>query len=215
MEQRTTEWMQSRAGRFTGSAIHRLMTSGKGEMFGKTAKSYIMEKVAEILTNGESTKAHEFENAATRWGNEWEPYARKVYQEFTFNKVEECSFFTHGDRFGASPDGIIEAEGILEIKCPFTTEKHIEFLLCKDARGLFEVAPEYYYQMQAEMICTGLQWGDFVSYDPRCDERTCLKIIRVPYDKIAADEILERVGAGSKIINETLKKIADANQMQV
>jgi len=208
-EQKTDEWFAERVGHFTGSEIWKLMGSGrkKDEMFSETAKTYIIEKVAEILTDGKSQENKQVDAKATRWGEQYEPYARKCYQEFTFNKVVECGFEAHSERFGASPDGLVNEDGVLEIKCPFTSEKHIDHLLCKTPQDVFDVAPKYYYQMQAEIIATGRNWADFVSYDPRYDERNCLKVIRIPKDEAVCAEILQRVEAATLILDEIIQKI--------
>jgi predicted phage-related endonuclease len=64
---------------------------------------------------------------------------------------------------GASPDGLIGTEGLVEIKCP-NTATHIETLLADS------VPAKYVTQMQWQMACTGRIWCDFVSYDPRLPE---------------------------------------------
>jgi hypothetical protein len=206
--QRTDEWFSQRLGKFTGSQIYRLMASGRrGEMFGIGAMTYIKEKAAEIITDGKSQENKQVDNWATKWGVKYEPIAKRIYEEYTFDKVHECGFILYDENFGASPDGLIGQQGVLEIKCPYTTEKHIEYILCKDQYDLLQVAPEYYYQMQAEMICTGRIWAHFVSYDPNCDERTCFKLIQVLYDVPVCNEILDRVSSAAVILKEMLTEI--------
>ncbi len=63
--------------------------------------------------------------------------------------------------FGASPDGLVGADGLLEIKCPYSSQKH----LARVAEGV--VPEEYKPQMLVQLLCTGRKWVDFVSYDPR------------------------------------------------
>ena len=79
---------------------------------------------------------------------------------------------------GASPDGLVGTDGLLEIKCPFTAT-HIDTLLSG------KVPDRYKTQMQWQMACTGRQWCDFVSYDPRLPEPMRLFITRVPRDNSA------------------------------
>lgn len=209
MKQRSEEWFASRWGKFTGSQISKLMGSGKkkDEVFSATAYAYIKEKVAEILTEGKSQENKKVDTWATRWGNDYEPIARKMYEGFASLMVDECGFILHNDHFGASPDGLIGTDGVLEIKCPYTSEKHVDYLLCVTAEDLFKTCPEYYYQMQAEMICTKRDWCDFVSYDPRCQPRSCLKVIRVEKNEAICEEILLRVKLATEILEDMLLKI--------
>lgn len=212
-EQRSQEWFAERAGKFTGSQISKLIAKGRNSEFSQTGMTYIKEKVAEILTNGQSQENKSVDTAATRWGVHYEQWAVKCYQQFTFNKVHPVGFLKHEtiEHYGASPDGLIEANGVLEVKCPFTSEKHVDFLLCDFAEEILEVNPDYYFQVYAEMDCAGATWADFVSYDPRCDERTCLKIIRFDYNQQVIDLIQSRVKLATQIMYELLNKIGYEN----
>ena len=77
-------------------------------------------------------------------------------------EVEDGGFFIHDEisRLGASPDGLVGTDGLIEIKCP-TSAVHIDTLITK------QIPVEYEWQMLCEMACTGRQWCDYVSYDPR------------------------------------------------
>ena len=197
MEQKSAEWYAERAGKFTGSEIHKLMKSGraKDKVFSDTAITYIMDKIAEVMTNGLSIKYKQFDSRATEWGNEQEPNAVKFYQDFTGRIVTPSGFYQLTDFFGASPDGDIEPDGLLEIKCPFNTINHVKHLLCQEPTDLPD---EYFWQLQAELLATGRKWADFVSYDPRCTERTCLKIIRVNRDEEIMKQLRERIELATK-----------------
>lgn len=87
---------------------------------------------------------------------------------------------------GASPDGLVGEDGLIEIKCP-TTATHIATLLYED------VNERYRLQMLWQMACTGRKWCDFVSYDPRCPEDMQLFIKRFHYDREEVKHVEDEV----------------------
>jgi putative phage-type endonuclease len=121
-----------------------------------------------------------FKSAAMEWGTAQEPHARAAYEAAGGVLVEEVGFVPHPTikDAGASPDGFVGTDGLLEIKCPFTAT-HIDTLLSG------KVPDRYNTQMQWQMACTGRQWCDFVSYDPRLPEPMKIFITRVPRDNSA------------------------------
>lgn len=191
-EQKSPEWYAARAGKFTGSEIYKLMKSGrsKDKIFGDTAITYMIDKIAEIMTNGQSIRYKQFDSRATEWGNDQEPFAIQAYEGFTGNKVTPTGFIQLNDHFGASPDGLIGTDGLIECKCPYNTVNHVRHLMIQTPDELPE---EYYWQIQAELLATGRKWCDFVSYDPRCTERTCLKILRVDLDEEVMKQLADRL----------------------
>ena len=132
------------------------------------------ELICERLTG---QQAERFTNAAMAWGTETEPQARAAYEFLTDREVIETGFALHPslDDFGASPDGLVGVDGLLEIKCP-ATSTHIDTLLSEAVPG------KYMTQMQAQMACTGRAWCDFVSFDPRMPGDLQIWIRRVERD---------------------------------
>lgn len=170
VEQGTEEWHQARLGRATASRFKDVMTKIK---YGEAAarKNYKYELVAERLT-GQHQET--YSNAAMDWGTDNEPVARLRYELTTGNDVEECGFFVHPEiEAGASPDGLIGDDGLLEIKCP-NTSTHIETLRKRT------VPSQYYWQIQGQLWMTDRQWCDFVSFDPRLPENAQFFTVRVP-----------------------------------
>jgi putative phage-type endonuclease len=171
--QRSDEWFKARHGCVGASRVGDIMAKTKS---GPSAsrKNYLAEILCARLT-GESPPS--FESEAMRWGTETEPLARSRYEIETENTVIETGFQIHPNipTFGASPDGLVNDDGGLEIKCP-NTATHIDTLL----NGT--VALHYVYQMQTGMACTGRKWWDFVSYDPRLPYELQIKIIRFQRD---------------------------------
>lgn len=173
MEQRTDEWFAARVGKVTASRIADVCARTKTG-WGASRKNYMAELVAERLTG---VRVEGFTNAAMQWGTDMEPEARATYEFFTNASVEPASFVKHptiGDT-GASPDGYVGVDGLVEIKCPITAT-HIETLLSGSVAG------KYITQIQWQMACTGRLWTDFVSYDPRMPATMSTFIKRVPRD---------------------------------
>lgn len=159
MAQGSEEWKQIRLGKVTASRVIDILPGKSG--YKAARKNYMAEKVCEILT-GEIAEG--FISGPMKWGIETEPYARAAYEAISGNMVTEIGFIDHPSiaNFGASPDGLIDSfgPGGLEIKCP-NTATHIDTFL----HGTIDY--KYIIQMQANMMCAGYTWWDFVSYDPR------------------------------------------------
>lgn len=171
--QGSDEWHQLRLGKVTASRVADVVAKTKSG-YSASRANYAAQLIAERLTGkpGDS-----FTNAAMQWGTDMEPEARRAYEFHRDTDVTEVAFVLHptiGDS-GASPDGLVDADGLVEIKCP-NTATHIETLV-----GLTAPA-KYITQMQWQMACTGRKWCDFVSYDPRLPESMRFFCVRVPRD---------------------------------
>lgn len=164
MEQRSPEWFAARLGCVTASKVKDVMASGRGGAPSATRKNYMMELLCERLT-GQQGGADLSRNVAVQRGVELEPFAGMAYESDKGVMIIESGLIMHPTiaRFGASPDGLIGGDGVLEIKCP-NTATHIATM----QSGRHD--PQYEWQMLAQMACTGRQWADFVSYDDRLPE---------------------------------------------
>lgn len=158
MEQRSEEWFAARLGKVTASRVADLMAMTKSG-YSVSRANYMAELICERLTG---SRAERFSNTAMQWGTDVEPQARAAYEFITDAAVSEVGFVPHQtiEMFGASPDGLVGDFGLIEIKCP-NTATHIETLLNE------AVPAKYVTQMQVQMACTGREWCDFVSFDPR------------------------------------------------
>lgn len=180
MEQRSPEWFAARAGRVTASRIADVMARTKTG-WGAGRVNYMAQLVVERMTG---LCDPGFSNAAMQWGTEKEPEARDCY---TFERgltVIEEGFVPHPTiaMAGASPDGLVGDDGLVEIKCP-NSATHIDTLLGAP------IADKYVKQMQFQLACTGRRWCDFVSYDPRLGVDMQLHIERVERDDAVIAEI--------------------------
>lgn len=195
MEQRTDEWLSERAGKVTASRIADVMAMTKSGL-GAARKNYMADLVAERLT-GEPKQG--FMNAAMQHGIDTEPQARAMYELERGVTVVEEGFVRHPTlaNTGASPDGLVGEDGLVEIKCP-NTATHIETL-----RG-GKIDRKYLLQMHWQMICCERQWCDFVSFDPRLPIEMQLHIERVERDEELCAEIEAEVTAFLTELDETV-----------
>lgn len=195
-EQGSEEWLNMRKGKVTASRVKDVLTKGRGNSPSKTAESYMMELIAEVLT-GQSKPF--FENDAMRWGTETEPQARAMYEiNNDFVTVKEVAFVEHNEQVGISPDGLVGDNGLLEIKAPNTTTQ-LKRALSKS------YSSDYKAQIQMQLWVTGREWCDFVSFDPRLDCGASYLQERVFRDEDYIKEMEEKVTAFTEKMNETIK----------
>lgn len=163
LEQGSEEWRLARLGYVSASSIGQVMAKGAG----KTRQAYLEKVVAERLTQ---ELGDGFTNASMEWGVQNEAHARATYEVMNSVFVDKTGFWKHPtiQWLGASPDGLVGDDGLIEIKCPNTTT-HIAYI--KDGK----CPAEYYKQIQCQLWVTGRKWCDFISYDPRV-KKTNLQI---------------------------------------
>ena len=167
--QGTDEWKALRLGKVTASRVADVVAKTKSG-YSASRANYAAQIIAERLTG---TVADSYSNAAMQHGTETEPEARSAYEFYQGVTVRQVAFVAHPsiDQAGCSPDGLIDADGLVEIKCP-QTATHLETLLGQAVPGKYET------QIQFQLACTGRKYCDFVSYDPRMPENMRLFIKR-------------------------------------
>jgi len=197
--QGSPEWHALRIGKVTASRVSDVIAKTKTG-WGASRANYMAELIAERLT-GEP--AEKFTNAAMAWGTEKEPDARAAYEFFRDAQVSEIAFVDHPviGMTGASPDGLVGDHGLVEIKCP-NTATHLDTLLTQ------AIPSKYVTQMLWQMACTGRQWCDFVSYDPRLPETMSLFVKRVDRDD---REIADLEAKVAEFLGELDRKLAQLN----
>lgn len=173
-EQRTAEWFAARLGKVTASRVADIIAKTKAGEYTAGRDNLMAQLAIERLT-GQAQES--YSNSYMQWGTDQEPFARAAYEIATGQMVDECGFVPHPmiDNAGASPDGLVGDDGLVEIKCP-STATMIETLLTQ------KVPSKYITQMQMQMACTGRQWCDFVSFDPRLPAKAQLWVKRVSRD---------------------------------
>ena len=168
--QRTADWFRDRTGCLTASRFADVLARKRDGTPTKAYFDLIDTIVAERIT-GDSIGIGDA--PALVWGRDHEAEARETYEAETGRFVDLVGFIPHPDipYLGASPDGLVDDDGLVEIKCPFSTVVHLRRIRAGD------VPPEYVPQMLMQCICTGRSWVDFVDYDPR--------LIGTPYEHLA------------------------------
>ena len=165
-----SDWLSIRTGALTASRMADAMDTRKDGKPGAKRIALMKIILAERMT-GDAWSG--FVNDAMRWGIDTEPAARSAYELQTGNFVTLMGFVPHPtiEYAGASPDGAVGSDGLIEIKCPSTTT-HIEYLEQEEAPA------QYRPQMTLQLLSTGRQWCDFVSFDPRIIKPTRQLLIR-------------------------------------
>ncbi len=189
--QGSPEWKAARLGCATASRVADIVAKTKTG-WGASRANYMAQLIAERLT-GESQES--YTNAAMQWGLDTEPHARAAYEFYQGSPVQEIGFVLHPTikLAGASPDGHVDSDGSIEIKCP-NTNTHIETLLGQ------KVPEKYVTQMQFQMACTGRKWCDYISFDPRMPESMRLFVSRLKRDDARIAEL-------EKLVSEFLAEI--------
>ena len=202
IEQGTEEWFATRCGKVTASRIADIIATTKSG-YSASRVNYEAQLICEILTG---KPAESFTNAAMAWGTETEPLARAQYELKTGNMVNQIGFVVHPkiEQAGASPDGLVDNDGLIEIKCP-NTSTHLDTLLSQ------KVPSKYITQMTWQMLCTGRKWTDFVSYDPRLPDNLQLFIQRIPLDTEYGKKLVSEVKGFLEEVNEKIVKLRKIN----
>lgn len=174
-EQRSEEWFKARLGIPTASDFDKVVATKTTA----TYKNFVAEKAAERLAGQPYSElsGRSFTSWEMQWGTDNEPVARLQYALASGNEVAETGLWLHDEGIaGASPDGFINGDGTLEIKCP-NTATHIETL----RKG--SVPSQYRWQVQGQLWITGRNWCHFVSFDPRLPENAQMIVIDVYRDE--------------------------------
>ena len=198
IEQRTEEWFAARLGKVTASRVADLVGKTKTG-YSATRDNYMAQLVVERLTQ---TKAEAYTNAAMQWGTDQEPFARAAYEAAQGVMVEEVGFVLHPsiEWAGASPDGLVGDDGLVEIKCP-NTATMIETLLSQKVPG------KYFIQMQFQLACTGRKWCDYVAFDPRMPAKAQMFVRRVDRDDEYIAHLEEEIAKFLVEVESQVKKL--------
>jgi putative phage-type endonuclease len=199
--QRTVDWKTQRYGKFSASEIVKIL-GARG--LGETGKTYAIEKAIEQLYGEfeEPFISYDMQN-----GIDTEPLAFAKFKELKgldFLEVTNCGFFEYEKHAGASPDGLVSDNAVLEIKCPKSTTF---FKLV--ATG--EIDPKYIAQMQMQMLCTETDKAYFFNYLIHDGVEYHHEII-VDRDEAMIEKIKERLAEAITIKEEYIKLIKSNKQ---
>lgn len=188
-EQGTEEWLQCRLGKLTGSVAYTIAVKGKG------LDTLCLEKATELLTG---IIPDGYKNDAMQHGNDYEAEARSIYELETGNKVVQVGFCENDEYVGVSPDGFVGDDGLIEIKCP-QDKTYTQYLID------MKIKPEYYAQMQMQMLITKRIWCDYVVYNSHFEKPIIIQ--RVFPDKEYMEKLAEGLGYGIRRIQEIVKQV--------
>lgn len=193
MQQGSAEWFAERLGKVTASRVKDAVTGTKYKQ-----DQYMYELVVHRLTGSEKR----FSSKYTDWGINTEEEAAGVYAEITGRELAETGFHEHPTlAAGASPDRLVDDDGLLQVKCP-NSDTHLKYLLSD------QIPPEYYDQMMWEIRCANKQWNDFMSYDPAFEEiGLSVFIKRLERDQEYIDKMEAKVTAFLARVDETERKL--------
>lgn len=203
VEQGSPQWHQARCGSLGASQVHEVLAKTKSGY--SAARGNAIARIASERLTGRTQET--FKSSAMQWGTDTEPQARSAYSFFTGNQVSIVGMFKHPTLIGthASPDGLVGADGLIEIKCP-NTLTHIETL------DKEKIDPSYMTQMQWQMFMTGREWCDFVSFDPRMPDDLQLFVKRIERDPVRISELCDEV---MKFLDEVDHMMHRINEIRV
>ncbi len=181
----TPNWFAARRGLLTASRMNDALAVLKNGKPSESRRKLMFELLAERMTGA---AVDHYVTPAMQWGIDNQADAISAYEAETGELVGPEVFVLHPeiDWFGATPDGLVGADGLLEVKCP-TTPKHLAWIVAG------EVPDEHRLQMLTQIACTRRQWVDFVSFDPRV-RKPQLFIRRFEPDRAE----VERIEAGAR-----------------
>ncbi len=188
--QHSPEWYEARRGKFTCSTLSDLFMDKKTKGYNDAINKVVFERLT-----GEIPES--FTNDYMKRGTELEPFAREKYQMETFNEVQEVGFIDDGSEwFGYSPDGLLEKDGLIEIKCPkFSTL--IDFALTR------KIPKEYMLQMQGGMLVSDRKYCDFIMFHPKMN----LIVERVNRDEMILGDIREKLLIAIEEVKQRLERL--------
>ena len=197
-EQRTEDWFAARCGKVTASRVADVLARTKSG-WSASRQNYAAQLVCERLTGAVEQG---FTNAAMQWGTDQEAPARDLYAFVSGEDVNETGFVNHPRILmaGASPDGLVGSDGLVEIKAP-NTATHIETLLSET------VPAKYVHQMNWQMACTDRRWCDFVSFDPRLPPELRLFVKRLERDDEVIREMEREITVFLDEVQTTIDKL--------
>jgi putative phage-type endonuclease len=203
-QQRSDDWYKARLGRFTASRITELL-GVKG--LGLTGETYAFEKAIEIVFGVDEEDG--FTSFDMKRGIDLEPLAFRKFKELKdldFIDVKESYFFPYTDDAGASPDGLVGDDAILEIKCP-RSAKFFKLV----AKGISEIDKTYIHQMQMQMMCSNSKRCHFFNYLIFNGVEMWHEII-VERDEAIIDLIKERIKEAVKLRDEFVEYLIKNQQ---
>lgn len=205
LNQGSEEWLTARRGKITGSRFKDARDKLKGGQPSKACLAYAMDVARERIGGSAPSK---FQNAAMRTGTEQEPFARALYEARTGHMVDEAGFYLSDDAvFGLSPDGIIDDDGVVEIKTLVSSDTLFTAVADGDVSAYMDQCLGYLWLL-------GRQWVDLVLWAPDLNHMVIKRITR---DEDAIEALEADLMAFSRLVTQyetTLRAALAANNEQ-
>lgn len=212
IETYSQEWFQTRLGKMTSSTIWNLIVEPKEKAkkdagdLSSTTKDYLMGKLAEKLTG----VYRDFKSDATTHGLELEAEALQFYMNKTGNIVTDCGYIECIEGlYGGTPDGFVNDDGIIQVKCPYNYQNHIHYGLVSDVEFFKAKYREYYWQCQSDMLVSSRQYCDFVSYCKEMPEGLKMFTLRIPINMEDCELLLSKIDKAGKYLNNLYDLLND------
>jgi len=213
--QGSEEWFSASAGHLGASQIADALAKTKSG-WGASRQALMAQLICERLTGLPTTG---YKSAPMQWGNDIEQEARLAYEMRRGLFVTRVGLIRHPTIAWthASPDGLVGDDGLVEFKCP-ESHTHLGYLLA----GRFP--DRLRKQVDWQMACSGRQWCDLVSYDPRFPGHLQLMIMRIERDATVISELekdvrlfladIEAKIARLSLLDDTLRIDTLRNQLE-
>lgn len=200
--QNEPEWFNLRAGKLTASNLSKVMAN-YGNAFKEPAKKLAVDIAVEKITS--EPILSDYTNLHMQRGHEQEQEARLLYEQIMFCDVHPGGFFCN-DNLGCSPDGLINDDGLIEIKSVIPS---IHFANIKRK----SIDPAYKWQVYSQLHWSGREWCEFVSYCANFPDDMKLYVFRVNKSDISEEikMIDSRVQNFLKLVSDTKQTILNSN----
>ena len=190
LDQGSEEWLTARRGKITGSRFKDARDKLKGGQPSKACLGYAMDVARERIGGSAPPK---FQNAAMRTGTEQEPFARAMYEARTGHMVDEAGFYLSDDAvFGLSPDGLIDDDGVLEIKTMVSSDTLFTAVADGDVSAYIDQCLGYLWLL-------GRQWVDLVLW---CPDLNHMVIKRITRDEDAIEALEADLMAFARLVTQ-------------
>lgn len=150
--QGSPEWIAIRKGKMTASHAQEIGNMGKG------LDTYIYEVMAGQYSSGEIDF---YSNKHMERGVELESTARAMFELENNCKVQQVGFVEYNEFVGCSPDGFLQEDGGVEIKC-HEDVRHFKMII----GGEQEIESKYLWQIQMNLLITGRKYWLYIAYNP-------------------------------------------------
>lgn len=198
----TPNWLAARRGCLTASRMNDAADFLKTGKPGAKRIALLKDLAAEAISD---YAVEHFVTADMQWGTDHQPHATAAYEARRGLLVGPEVFVLHPEieRFGATPDGLVGHDGLVEFKCPRTTT-----FISWVTEGV--VPEQHRLQMLAQLACTGRKWCDFVAFDPRMPEGRQLYIRRFEPDEKEIERAEEIAATFVEDLNKFIQLVNEA-----